>query len=109
MTDTLKNLGQAIPAAATLATLYTVPSATSATASSLVVCNQSIAAGTFRFSHALSGAADTAAQYIYYEQSVPPYSTFVATIGLTLATTDVLRFWSSNGSMSANLYGVQIT
>jgi homoserine dehydrogenase len=107
--ETFKNLGQQGPAGNTLTDLYTVPGATSAVVSSVIVCNRSLLDTTFRLSHAIAGAADTAAQYLYYDASVQAGATFIATVGLTLATTDVIRCLSSNGLVSFNLYGVEKT
>jgi len=109
MTDTLSILGQAIPSANTITTLYTVPAATSTTVSSLTVCNQSASSCTFNISVAVAGAADTPKQYIYYELFLDGNDTFIATIGISMATTDVMRCFSTNASTSFNLFGVQIT
>jgi hypothetical protein len=105
--DTLKVLGQSNPAATTLTDVYTVPGATSTTVSTVTVCNQGIA-GTFRLSVAIAGAADTPAQYIYHDLSIPPDETFACTFGITLATTDVLRAWCSHANMSVNVFGVEV-
>lgn len=107
--QTLKQLGQSNPAVNTLTTLYTVPSATSTTVSSVVICNQSSSPSTFRLSTAIAGAADTIAQYLYYNQVIAANSTFVATVGITLATTDVIRVYASNSTMSFIAYGVEVT
>jgi hypothetical protein len=110
MTDTLLVLGQSIPTAATLTTLYTVPAATSVTVSSVTVCNQSSTTpDAFRLSIAVAGAADATKQYIYYNLAVGPADTFIATIGITLAATDVVRCYSSLGNLSFNIFGVQVT
>lgn len=109
MTDTLKGLAQSSPAAGALTDIYTVPSVTSAMVSSVVVCNQGTSPATFRLAHAVAGAADTAAQYLYYDMPVPAKQTFIATIGLSLATTDVLRAYASASGLSFNVYGVQVT
>lgn len=109
MADTLKNLAQSNPALGTLTGVYTVPGATSAMVSSLIVCNQGATTATFRISHAVAGAADTAAQYLYYDMPIPAKQTFAATVGLSLAATDVLRAYASSGSLSFNVYGVEVT
>lgn len=109
MADTSKVLGQAIPAAATLTTLYTVPGATSAVVSTLKACNQSPSQTTVRVSVAVAGAADTAKQYLYYELPIAGYDSFSATEGWTMATTDVVRAYSTNGLVSFNLFGVEVT
>lgn len=109
MTDTLKVLGQVNPAATTLTTLYTVPAATTTTVSSVVVCNQAASAGTFRISIQVAAAADNAKQYLYYDQSVGANDTFVATVGITLGATDVVKVYASSTSQSFSLFGVEVT
>jgi hypothetical protein len=108
MAETLKTLAQLNPSAA-LTTLYTVPAATSTVCSSIVICNQSASVGTFRISVAVAGEADSAKQYIYYDQTLAAKSTFIATIGMTLAATDVVRVFPSSASMSFNLFGSENT
>lgn len=109
MTDALKVLGQSYPAAQTLTTLYTVPASTQATASSIVVCNQQPTLAKFRVSIAPSGAADASSQYLYYDQWLQPNDTFIATIGITLGATDVVRAYSSSGTISFSLFGVEVS
>lgn len=109
MADTFKILAQSAPAATTLTDIYTVPGSTSTTISSAVICNRSASAITFRLSVAIAGAADTNAQYLYYDQSVDANSTFIATIGMTLATTDKVRAYVSAATVSVNLFGVEVT
>lgn len=108
MADTLKVLGQASPAATTETNIYSVPSATSATCSSITVCNRGATSGTFRLSIAPAAAATTNSQYIYYDQTVDANSTFVVTIGVTLATTDVIRAYASSANFSFNVFGVEV-
>lgn len=110
MTDTLKTLGQSIPAGNTLTALYTVPAATSAVVSTLAVCNQSrTSSARVRVSVAIAGAADTLAQYIVYDMLLIPSETQTFTIGVSLATTDVVRVQSDTGAVSFNLFGVEVT
>lgn len=108
MADTLKVLGQAALAATTLTDVYTVPGATSATVSSVTVCNRDAAATTFRFAVAIAGAADATKQYLYYDFALPGNETFVFTLGVTLATTDVLRAYAVSANVSVNIFGVQV-
>ena len=109
MAETIKVLGQSNPSATTLTTLYTVPAATSAVGSSVVVCNQAAAAGTFRIAVRPAGAGAAAQHYLYYDQSLDANSTFIATIGITLATTDVVSVYASASTMSFNLFGSELT
>jgi hypothetical protein len=99
-----KTLGQANPAATTLTTLYTA--ATAAGVSSIVICNQGVA-GTFRISIAVAAAADATKQYLYYDIPIDANDTFVATIGATLAATDLIRCYASHANMSFNVFGLE--
>lgn len=109
MADAPKVLGQSIPAAATLTTLYTVPALTSTVMSTIKACNQSPNATTFRVSVAVAGAADTAKQYLYYDVPLAGNDSFSATEGWALTTTDVVRVQAENGLVSFNLFGVEVT
>lgn len=108
MADTLKILASSAPAATTLTDFYTVPAAKSSTISSITVCNRAATAATFRISTAAAGAADATNQYLFYDQSVDANSTFIVTIGITLATTDKVRIYASNANLSFNAYGVEV-
>ena len=109
MAETLKVLAQSAPAATTLTDVYTTPSLTSTTVSTLTVCNRGATAATFRISVAVNGAADTAAQYIFYDQSLDAYSTYSATIGMTLAAADKIRAYASNANLSINVFGIEVS
>jgi hypothetical protein len=109
MPTTLKILGQSKPAATTLTTLYTVPGLTTATVSTLTVCNQSSTATAFRVSLAINGAADTAAQYLYYDVAIAGNDVFQTTCGLSLGSGDVVRVYNTAATLSFNLSGVETT
>ena len=105
MATQIKVLAQSKPSAATLTDMYTVPALTTAVCSSIVICNQSGTPTTFRVSVAIAGAADTAAQYLYYDAPVGSYCTFIATIGITLGTGDIVRVYNTLATCSFNLFG----
>lgn len=109
MADTFKILGQAALAATTSTDVYTVPASTSTTVSSITVCNRGTTACTFRLSVAIAGAVLANGQYIYYDQYLDPNATFIATVGLTLATTDKIRAYASTANVSVNVFGVEVT
>lgn len=109
MPSTYKILGQSKPSAATLTAAYTVPAATTATVSTITVANQSATATSFRISVAINGAADTAAQYLYYDISIPGNNTFATTIGITLGAGDVVRVYNTLATCSFNVFGVENT
>jgi hypothetical protein len=109
MATTLKVLGQSNPLAATLTTLYTVPGATSSVCSSIVVCNRSAVATSFRIAIRPAGAAISDEHYIYHDVAIAGNDTFVATIGISLATTDVVSVYATLATLSFNLFGQENT
>lgn len=109
MADALKVLGQSKPSAATLTDLYTVPAVTMAVGSTIVVCNQSATPTSFRISVAPAGAGDTAAHYLYYDVPIAGNQTFIATMGISLATTDKVRVYNTLATLSFSLFGDEIT
>ena len=104
MAITYKVLGQLLPTAATLSTLYTVPNSTQSVASTLCVCNQSSTAS-FRVAVRPSGAAVEAKHYIAYDSIVQANDTVFLTLGFTLSSTDVVSVYSSSGTVSFTLFG----
>ncbi len=109
MPEARKVLGQSNPLAATLTDAYTVPAVTEAVVSTITVANRSAVATSFRVSIAPAGAADDDEQYIYYDIPIPANDTFAATLGLTLATTDVIRVYATLATLSFSIFGVELT
>jgi len=109
MAFTYKVLGQSNPSATTATTLYTVPSATSAVGSTIVVCNLGATATTFRIAIRPAGASLTNSQYINYDTSLPANDSIALTLGITLATTDVVTVYAGNANVSFTLFGSEIT
>lgn len=105
MATTIKVLGQSNPSATTLTTLYTVPASTSTVASSIVVCNRSASATSFRVAIRPAGAGISNEHYLYYDVTIAGNDTFIATIGITLAATDVVSVYSGANTLSFNLFG----
>ena len=105
MSVSLKILGQSNPSAATLTPCYTVPALTSAVISSLVVCNRSATATSFRIALQKLGASIANEHYIYYDVMIGGNDTFIATIGITLEATDVVSVYATNNTLSFNLFG----
>jgi len=109
MPNVYKILGQNSPSATTETVLYTVPSVTSAVCSSISICNRGGTQTTFRVSLSQAGAATANKDYLYYDVTLAGNDTFIATIGVTLATTDVIRVYSGNASLSFQLFGTEIS
>jgi hypothetical protein len=100
-------LAQSYPSAGSLTDAYTVASST-VHIGAVLVCNQGSSAGTFRIAVAVAGAADTPAQYFYYDLPLSAPNSFEATVGVTLGSADVVRVYSSNGQMSFQILGARV-
>jgi len=109
MALTLKVLGQVAPAATTATDLYTVPGATSTVVSTLLVCNRGATSATFRVSVRVAGAADATKQYLYYDVAIAKNDTFTATLGVSLAATDVITVYAGNANLSFSAFGQEKT
>jgi hypothetical protein len=108
MGATYKVLGQSNPAAATDTTLYTAPAATSAVVSTLTICNQVGAPATFRVAVRPSGAVLSAVHYLAFDSVLNQNDTIALTLGITLATTDVVTVRASTATVSFSLFGSEI-
>jgi hypothetical protein len=109
MPNVYKILGQSSPSATTETDLYTVPAATSTVCSSISICNRGATQTAFRVSISQGGGATANKDYLYYDVTLAGNDTFIATIGVTLATTDVVRIYSGNASLSFQLFGTEIS
>ena len=109
MATTYKVLGQSAPTAATLSTLYTVPSATQTVVSTINVVNtHASTADTIRIAIRKGGAIISNEQYIIYGLSLNAGATFSYTGGVTVDATDVISVYSQNGTSSFNAFGSEI-
>lgn len=109
MPNAYKILGQSNPSATTLTTLYTVPSATSSVCSTLVICNTTSTATTYRVAVRPAGASITTAHYIAYDVAIAGSDSIMLTLGISLATTDVVSVYAGNANLVFNLFGSEIT
>ena len=100
-----KVLGQVNPSATTLTTLYTVPSAKEAVVSSISVANLTSTAATFRLAVRPAGEAIDPKHYIGYDITVGASDSTIITVGLTLATTDVLSVYASTANVAFQAFG----
>jgi hypothetical protein len=108
MATIYKVLGQNEPAATTNTTLYTVPAASSAVCSTLVICNKGMTT-TVRVAIRPSGATLEDKHYIVYDQIVNATDSFFLSLGLTLATTDVVTVYAGTADVSFGLFGTEIS
>lgn len=109
MATSYKVLGQSAPSATTNTDLYTVPSATSAVCSTLSICNRDSSAATFRVAVRPGGAAIANQHYIVYGANLAANDSILLTLGIALATTDVVTVYSSTANTSYTLFGSEIS
>ena len=107
MADRIAVLAQLDAAATTEETFYTVPALTQTTCSTLVVCNRTGAAKTFRVRIKVGGAANNDKQFIYYDRSVAANDSLMTVIGMTLGEADVMVTYASATGLSFTLFGVE--
>jgi glucose-6-phosphate dehydrogenase assembly protein OpcA len=105
---TYKVLGQSSPSAASLTTAYTVPSATAAVVSTITVANRSATATAFRIAVRPGGASIADEHYVAYDVALSGNSVVALTLGLTLATTDVVSVYATLATLSFGVYGTEI-
>lgn len=106
---TYKLLAQLACAATTLEDLYTVPSAKAAEIESILICNRSASAVSFRLAIAPAGAGINDGMYTHYDLAIPAYDSIDINDGCDLATTDVIRVYASSANLSVNVIGREVT
>jgi hypothetical protein len=107
-TTTYKVLGQVAPSATTETDLYTVPAATQAITSTIVVANRAASPATFRVSVSVAGGATENKDFLYYDVFLNANTTGAFTLGVTLGATDKIRVYASTADLSFNVYGTEI-
>jgi glucose-6-phosphate dehydrogenase assembly protein OpcA len=100
-----KVLGQVNPSATTATTLYTVPSAKSAVISTLVIANLAATAATYRVAVRPAGATLANLHYVAYDITVGASDSTALTLGITLATTDVVTVYASSTTLTFSAFG----
>jgi hypothetical protein len=86
-----------------------VPSSTSAVLSTISVCNRDTGSGTFRIAIRPAGASIANQHYVVYDAALGANSTATFTLGVTLATTDVVTVRASTADFSFSAFGSEIS
>jgi hypothetical protein len=108
MAKNYKIIAQASPAATTDTTLYTVPSSTQVTISSITICNRAATAATYRIAMRPNGETLADKHYIAFGATVPANDTIALTLGLTADAADVITVYASSASVSFGIFGSEI-
>lgn len=109
MANAYKVLGQSAPSATTATDVYTVPSATEAVVSTIIIANRAATAGTFRLSIRPNGAAEATLHFIAYDVPIAANDSTTLTLGVTLDAADVVTAYCSSADMSINIFGTEIS
>ena len=112
MATAYKILAQNNPSATTETTLYTAPSSTSTVVSTIMICNQSSTAATYRIAvqpSADAGSSAAAKHWIVYGATVAGSDATALTLGITLATGDRIRVYGSSATLSFSAFGSEIS
>lgn len=110
MAETYKILGQVAATANTTHNVYTVPAATQAVVSSIVIVNRNSGANcTYRVAAQQAGAALANQHYVAYDAPIAALDTVALSLGITLGNTDVISVYSANSNLSFSVFGTEIT
>jgi hypothetical protein len=110
MPTVYKVLGQAAPANTSNANLYTVPASTSAIVSTLVIANTTATAALAEVYVRIAGAAAATSNAVLYDASIPANSTATFTLGMTLATTDIITIQTATANaLTFTAFGSEIS
>ena len=109
MATVYKVLGQQNPAATTLTSLYTVPASTSTVVSSITIANLGASAATFRVAIRPAGESIANKHYLALDTTIAGIDTITMTLGVTLATTDVISVYASTATMAFQAFGSEIS
>jgi len=89
--------------------VYTVPAATQAVVSSVVITNRSSSNVNYRLAVQPAGAALANQHYIAYDAIDAGSDSIALTLGLTLGNTDVVSANASANDISISIFGSEIT
>ena len=110
MATTYKILGQVTPGTTAASTLYTVPSTTQVVVSSLVVCNLTTTARTYRLAIRPDGATLASHHYLAYDTTVAANDSSALTFGITIDSTDIITVQeSAANTLAFTVFGAELT
>lgn len=103
-----KVLAQSAPSATTNTDIYTVPSATEAVLSTIVVANRAASPATYRIAVRPNGATLANQHYIAFDVTVGAADSTTLTLGITVDAADVITVFASTANLSFNVFGSEI-
>lgn len=108
MANRLKVLGQLLPAANTLSTVYSVPANNTSIVSTITLCNIGASNATASIAVQPANATINGKHYIAFNSTIPSYDTLTLTLGIGLAATDVISANVSVANVAIGVFGSEI-
>ncbi len=109
MPSVYNQLGQINPGTSWTA-LYTVPAAGNVVLSTIVVCNTSTTARTFRIATVpTSGTTPTTANCQAYDTNLPANESIIMTLGMTMSGSFCVKAYGSTTDVTFTAFGTEIT
>ncbi len=110
MANAYKVLGQVDLTTTADTAVYTVPAATEAVISTIVIANRTASATTFRLAVKPDGAALANSHYIAYDVALSSNDSTTLTLGVTVNAADVISVTAGDANaISVNIFGTEIT
>jgi hypothetical protein len=107
MPTSYKVLGQ-VEGQANNINLYTVPASTEAIISTIIVCNRSTSAKSYRIMVRPDNESLATKHYIAYDVAIAANDTTALTLGIAINAGDKLDVYSSDTNVSFSAYGTEI-
>ena len=111
MATVLKQLGQLMPTNTTAASLYSPGASTQTLIKSIVVCNTSAGAVTYRIFHDDNGTTYDTTTALYYDVSLAGNTSIILSLNLVMddSTGNLAVRTSSANDLTFTCYGAEIT
>ena len=110
MANAYKILGQVDLTTTADTAVYTVPAATEAVISTIILANRTASATTFRIAVKPDGAALSNSHYIAYDVPLAANDSTTLTLGVTVNAADVISVTAGDASaISVNIFGTEIS
>jgi hypothetical protein len=110
MATNYKVLGQEALPAVTATTVYTVPAATEAIISTIVIANRAAAANTFRIAVRPDAATLANKHYLAYDVPIAANDSTTLTLGITMDAGDIITaYGGASSEISVNVFGTEIS
>ena len=93
----------------TYATLYTTPAATSAVISSIVICNTTASAATYRIGLDTTAGTPGASEWLVHDATVPANDSIILTFGACLDAGKYIRVSSSADTVTFSAFVSEIS